>query len=122
MVAPPGATPEEAFANVAAGRSSIGLLSASWASGLLSPIAAVAPFSGDARRAPAQLRMLDRVTQLALAAAAQALREAHFEPERERPQRCRPRSTTRRSRPRPSTTSTRTAPALRRTTPSKPRR
>lgn len=88
VVAPPGATPDEAFANVAAGRSSIGLLAAPWASGLLSPIAAVAPFSGDAQRSPAQLRMLDRVTQLALAAAAQALREARFEPGRERARRC----------------------------------
>jgi 3-oxoacyl-[acyl-carrier-protein] synthase II len=76
VVAPPGSTPQEAFASVVAGRSTIHRLPQDWAAGLATPLGATASFDGAAHHPPARLRMLDRVAQLALAAAADALRDA----------------------------------------------
>ncbi|MCU0758877.1 MAG: beta-ketoacyl-[acyl-carrier-protein] synthase family protein [Steroidobacteraceae bacterium] len=88
VIAPPGATPEEAFAGVVAGRSAVRRLEAPWAARLASPVGAVAGFDGAARHPPARLRMLDRVTQLALAAAAAAVQDAAVDFGREDPNRC----------------------------------
>jgi 3-oxoacyl-[acyl-carrier-protein] synthase II len=88
VVAPPGSTPDAAFASVAAGRSAVHRLDVPWAARLASPLGAVARFDGAAHHPPARLRMLDRVAQLALAAAADAVRDAGLDFAREDPARC----------------------------------
>jgi 3-oxoacyl-[acyl-carrier-protein] synthase II len=79
IVAPGGNDPSEFFASLAAGRSSVGRLSGARAARLDTPIAAAASFDG-ARHFPApRLRMLDRVSQLAIVAAKQAVASAGLE-------------------------------------------
>ena len=78
LVAPCGNDPEEFFANLVAGRSGIGVLRRHSAR-LSTRIAAAAPFDAGAYFSAPRLRMLDRVSQLALAAAEQALRNAAIE-------------------------------------------
>jgi 3-oxoacyl-[acyl-carrier-protein] synthase II len=78
IVAPCGNDPDEFFANLAAGRSGIGVLphsSARWST----RIAAAASFDASAHFPAPRLRMLDRVSQLALVATKQALQTAALE-------------------------------------------
>ena len=78
IVAPCGNDPDEFFANLAAGRSGIGVLphsSARWST----RIAAAASFDASAHFPAPRLRMLDRVSQLALVATKQALQSAALE-------------------------------------------
>ena len=76
VVAPLGDSVEELCANLAAGRSGIRQLDIPLWEGLRSPIGAGAAFRGDAHFAAPRLRMLDRVSQMALVAAAQAVADA----------------------------------------------
>jgi len=78
IVAPCGNDPDEFFANLVAGRSGIGVLphsSARWST----RIAAAASFDASAHFPAPRLRMLDRVSQLALVATKQALQSAALE-------------------------------------------
>jgi 3-oxoacyl-[acyl-carrier-protein] synthase II len=78
LIAPGGNDPEQFFANLVAGRSAIGILPQS-STRLSTRIAAAAAFDGSAHFPAPRLRMLDRVSQLALVAAEQALRSAAIE-------------------------------------------
>jgi 3-oxoacyl-[acyl-carrier-protein] synthase II len=78
LVAPCGNDPDEFFANLVAGRSAIGILR-EHSSRLATRIAAASSFDGSAHFAAPRLRMLDRVSQLALVAAQQAMRGAALE-------------------------------------------
>jgi 3-oxoacyl-[acyl-carrier-protein] synthase II len=78
LVAPCGNSPEEFFANLAAGRSGIGVLR-EHSPRLATRIGAAASFDGSAHFPAPRLRMLDRVSQLALVAARQALAGAALE-------------------------------------------
>jgi 3-oxoacyl-[acyl-carrier-protein] synthase II len=78
LIAPGGNDPEQFFANLVAGRSAIGILPQS-STRLSTRIAAAASFDGSAHFPAPRLRMLDRVSQLALVAAEQALRSAAIE-------------------------------------------
>jgi 3-oxoacyl-[acyl-carrier-protein] synthase II len=78
LVAPGGNDPGEFFASLAAGRSAIGVLREHGAR-LSTRIAAAASFDASAHFGAPRLRMLDRVSQLALVAAQQALRNAAIE-------------------------------------------
>jgi len=79
VLSPLGNTPEEAFENAAAGRSAIRRLEEPWAQRLSSPLAACVKFEGEAHFEPPRLRMLDRVSQFAVVAARQAMRDARAE-------------------------------------------
>lgn len=76
VISPLGIGAAENLANASAGRSGIQLLDAPWSARLQSPLAATARFDGAAHFAAPRLRMLDRVTQFALVATAQALEDA----------------------------------------------
>ncbi len=76
IVSPCGNSPAEFFGNLVAGRSAIGRLPESFDPRLKSRIAAQVIFDPDHYFAPPRLRMLDRVSQFALVAAAQALADA----------------------------------------------
>jgi 3-oxoacyl-[acyl-carrier-protein] synthase II len=78
LVAPGGNSPAEFFASLVAGRSSVGVLPQASAR-LATRIAAAATFDAAAHFPAPRLRMLDRVSQLALVAAQQALRDAVIE-------------------------------------------
>ena len=73
---------------LAAGRSGVRHLEAPLAGGLRSPIAATVQFDGAGHFDGARLRQLDRVSQLALAAAAQAVTAAGIEFAAQRRERC----------------------------------
>jgi 3-oxoacyl-[acyl-carrier-protein] synthase II len=88
VIAPLGNSVDELFAQLSAGRSAIRRLGAPWSEGLRSPIGATAEFIGAEHFAAARLRMLDRVSQLALAAAAQAIADAKLDFATERSDRC----------------------------------
>ena len=88
VVAPLGDSVETLIANLSAGRSGIGRLELPESHRLRSPIGASVNFNGSAMFAPAQLRMLDRVSQLALAASAQAIADAGVDFTVERRERC----------------------------------
>ena len=79
IISPLGNSCAEALANATAGRSAIGRIEAPWADRLSSPIAACARFQGEEHFAPPRLRMLDRVGQLALVAAREALADARLD-------------------------------------------
>jgi 3-oxoacyl-[acyl-carrier-protein] synthase II len=79
VVAPGGNDPQEFFATLVAGRSSIRRLDADWSERLATPIAAAASVDTGMHFAAPRLRMLDRVSQLALIAAAQAIAGAGLE-------------------------------------------
>jgi beta-ketoacyl-acyl-carrier-protein synthase II len=78
VIAPLGNSVEELCANLLAGRSGIRRLDIPQWEGLRSPIGASAGFRGDAHFAAPRLRMLDRVSQMALVAAAQAVADANL--------------------------------------------
>jgi 3-oxoacyl-[acyl-carrier-protein] synthase II len=79
VVAPGGNDPRSFFATLVAGRSSIRRLEADWSKRLAAPIAAPAAIDTSKHFAAPRLRMLDRVSQLALIAAAQAIASAGLE-------------------------------------------
>ena len=78
LVAPGGNDPEEFFASLVAGRSGIGVLPQASAR-LATRIAAAASFDASTHFPAPRLRMLDRVSQLALVATKQALQRAALE-------------------------------------------
>jgi 3-oxoacyl-[acyl-carrier-protein] synthase II len=73
VVSPLGNGAAAAFANAQAGRSGIHRLAAPFAARLVAPLAASASFDGAGHFEPPKLRMLDRVSQVAIVAARQAI-------------------------------------------------
>jgi 3-oxoacyl-[acyl-carrier-protein] synthase II len=88
VVAPIGGSIEEVARSLADGRSGVRRLAPSLCERLRSPIGAPSDFDGTASFDPARLRLLDRVTQLALTAAAQALTDAGLDLDAEQRERC----------------------------------
>jgi beta-ketoacyl-acyl-carrier-protein synthase II len=88
VVAPLGNTVEVLFNSLAAGRSGIRRLEPGLCARLLSPIGAPVEFDGAAHFTAARLKMLDRVSQLALVAAGQAVADAGLDFASERRDRC----------------------------------
>jgi 3-oxoacyl-[acyl-carrier-protein] synthase II len=88
VVAPNGRSVDELFVQLVAGRSAIRRVTAPLCAGLRSPIGAAVEFDGGDHFAAARLRMLDRVSQLALVAAAQAIADARLDFAIERRERC----------------------------------
>ncbi len=87
VIAPTGDTIEELYRSLVAGRSGIRRLP-SLAFRLRSPIGAPVAFEGAAHFEAPRLRLLDRVSQLALAAAEQAVKHAGIDFANERRERC----------------------------------
>jgi 3-oxoacyl-[acyl-carrier-protein] synthase II len=79
LISPLGNSGTQALANAAAGRSAIRRIDTPWAHRLAAPLAACARFAGEEHFAAPRLRMLDRVSQLALVAAHQAIGEARVD-------------------------------------------
>jgi 3-oxoacyl-[acyl-carrier-protein] synthase II len=79
VLTPLGAGVAELFASLVAGRSGIRRLKQPVFEALRSPIGAEVDFDGGAHFETAKLRMLDRVSQLALIAAAQAVADARLD-------------------------------------------
>lgn len=79
LISPLGNSCAEALENAAAGRSAIRRIEAPWADRLGAPLAACVRFEGEEHFPPPRLRMLDRVSQLALVAAAEALAAARLD-------------------------------------------
>jgi len=77
VVSPLGNSTEQVWAHARAGRSSVRRLEIPFANRLTAPIAATARFDEGAGIDPAQARMLDRFSLLALLAANQAVQGAH---------------------------------------------
>ncbi len=88
VIAPLGNSSKELFANLIAGRSGVQRLAGPEAQGLRSPIGAPVSFDGSAYFPAPRLRMLDRVSQLALVAAGQAIADARLDFAVERRERC----------------------------------
>ena len=76
VVCPLGNSASQAFENARAGRSAIRRFEGSFAHRLAAPLAATVEFDGAKHFEPPRFRILDRVSQLALFAAAQAVAEA----------------------------------------------
>ena len=76
VISPLGNDPATFFAALLAGRSAIARLEGRFHERLACPIGAAATFDGTRHFDAAKLRMLDRVSQFALAAAAQAIADA----------------------------------------------
>ena len=85
---PLGHSIDELFTNLVAGRSGIRVLPISLSHGSRATIGAPAEFDGNDHFPAARLRMLDRVSQLALTAAARAIADAHVDLANERRERC----------------------------------
>lgn len=79
MISPLGSGAAANLANARGGISGIHSLDLSWSARLQAPLVASCRFDGAEHFAGARLRMLDRVTQLALVATQQALEEAGCE-------------------------------------------
>lgn len=79
LIAPGGNDPETFFASLAAGKSAIRVLDDDWTERLTTRIAAPADVDASAHFPAPRLRMLDRVSQLALLAAKQAVANAALE-------------------------------------------
>lgn len=88
VIAPLGNSADDLFENLAAGRSGIKRLQSPFAARLLSPIGAAVDFDGNAHFPPARLRLLDRVSQLALVATARAVADAGLDFANEHGERC----------------------------------
>ena len=88
VVAPLGNSIDELLTNLTAGRSGVRRLEPALASRLRSPIGATVAFEGARHFDAPRLRMLDRVSQLALVAAGQALADAGLDFGKERRERC----------------------------------
>jgi 3-oxoacyl-[acyl-carrier-protein] synthase II len=76
VASPLGHSPSEIFEAARAGRSGIRQLDTNFANRLTSPIAATVDFNGADHFQPARLRMLDRVSQLAVVSANRALADS----------------------------------------------
>ena len=76
VLSPLGNDVHTVFQNACAGRSGIRLLETSFSNRLLAPLAATVNFNGSDYFEPPKLRMLDRVSQLGLIAARQALADS----------------------------------------------
>jgi 3-oxoacyl-[acyl-carrier-protein] synthase II len=79
LVSPLGNSCAQALANATAGRSAIGRLETPWADRLAAPLAACVRLQGEEHFPPPRLRMLDRVSQLALVATRQAVGDARLD-------------------------------------------
>jgi 3-oxoacyl-[acyl-carrier-protein] synthase II len=79
LISPLGNTCAEALANATAGRSAVGRLETPWADRLAAPLAACVCLQGEDHFPPPRLRMLDRVSQLALVATQQAVADSGLE-------------------------------------------
>jgi len=79
VVAPGGNDPREFFASLVAGKSAIRVLGDDWTERLATRVAAPVDVDASAHFPAARLRMLDRVSQLALLAARQAVADAALE-------------------------------------------
>jgi len=88
VVAPLGASVEELWKNLVAGRSGVHRLPASISQGLRSPIGASVSFDGKNHFEPPRLRLLDRVSQMALVAARQAIVDSRVDFAAEKRERC----------------------------------
>jgi len=88
VVAPLGNSVRTLFSSLVAGRSAIARLDLQGADRLQSPIGAPVDFDGTAHFIPAQLRQLDRVSQLALVATSQAVADAGLDFTLEQSERC----------------------------------
>lgn len=88
VVAPLGNSVDELFGQLAAGRSAIRGLTSPRSERLQSPIGAAADFDGAAHFTSVRLRLLDRVSQLALVAAGQAIGDARLDFATEARERC----------------------------------
>lgn len=88
VVAPLGIGVDELFTNLVAGRSGVRRLTPPRSERLRSPIGAPVDFDGHAHFPAPRLRMLDRVSQFALVAAAQAVADAGLNFAVERRERC----------------------------------
>jgi 3-oxoacyl-[acyl-carrier-protein] synthase II len=87
-IAPLGNSVDALFTQLIAGRSGIRPLTLARSEQLRSPIGAPADFDAAAHFAPVRLRMLDRVSQLALIAAGQAIADSGLQFARESCDRC----------------------------------
>jgi 3-oxoacyl-[acyl-carrier-protein] synthase II len=87
VISPLGSSAAESFANAAAGRSAICRIDEPWSKRLIAPLAACANFRGDDHFAPPKLRMLDRVSQIAIVTAQQAIGDSCFDISSANPQR-----------------------------------
>lgn len=76
VVSPLGCSAAEAWRNAVAGRSAIHRLESPFAQRLIAPLVASVDFDARGHFEPARLRMLDRFSQFALVAAAQAVEAA----------------------------------------------
>jgi 3-oxoacyl-[acyl-carrier-protein] synthase II len=88
VVAPLGDSAQELFENLAAGRSGIRILPAALCDASRSQVGAPAEFDGSKHFIAPRLRMLDRVSQLALVAAARAVADARMDFASEQRDRC----------------------------------
>ncbi|MHB8815283.1 MAG: beta-ketoacyl-[acyl-carrier-protein] synthase family protein [Steroidobacteraceae bacterium] len=79
LVSPLGNSCAEALDNATAGRSAIRRIETPWSDRLAAPLAACVRFQGEEHFSPPRLRMLDRVSQLAVVAARQAIGEARVD-------------------------------------------
>lgn len=79
LLSPLGNDCAEALANATAGRSAVRRLETPWSGRLATPLAACVRFEGEEHFPPPRLRMLDRVSQLALVATQQALADSGLE-------------------------------------------
>ncbi len=73
LISPLGNSCAEALASATAGCSAIRRIETPWSGHLAAPLAACVRFEGEEHFAPQQIRMMDRVSQLALVATRQAL-------------------------------------------------
>ena len=88
VVAPIGNSVGELLTNLADGRSGVRRLAPALACRLRSPIGATVDFEDAAHFDPPRLRMLDRVSRLALVAADRAIADARLDFAKERRERC----------------------------------
>jgi beta-ketoacyl-acyl-carrier-protein synthase II len=88
VIAPLGNSVDALFTDLIAGRSGIRRLTSARSERLRSPIGAPADFDSAALFSPIRLRMLDRVSQLALLAAGQAIADARLTFASESRERC----------------------------------
>jgi 3-oxoacyl-[acyl-carrier-protein] synthase II len=79
LISPLGNGRAQALANATAGRSAIRRMETPWSGRLAAPLAACVRFAGEEHFPPPRLRMLDRVSQLALVAARQAIADARLD-------------------------------------------
>ena len=88
VLAPLGLGVDELMTNVAAGYSGVNVLALPGTERLRSPIGAPVQFDATRHFAPSRLRLLDRVSQLALVASAQAVADSGVQFADEQPDRC----------------------------------